>query len=72
MGNNRTKLKELIYDLEGYESVPKWEVLFYSANPDGTISLTIKDNREKLEEIRQTELKELAEQSQEAANDNNN
>lgn len=66
MGN--TKLRELINDLEGFGSEPKWEVLFYSVNADGTVSLTVKDNREACDEAK----RKLAAQSQEAANDNNN
>ena len=70
MGN--TKIRDLITDLEGYGSTPKWEVLFYSVNADGTVSLTIKDNREAYDKAYDKSIETLAEQSQEAANDNNN
>lgn len=71
MGNNK-KRSPAIYDLAiellAYKDEPKWKILFYSENPDGTISLTLKDNREAFE----AHMKGLADESQEAANDNNN
>lgn len=66
-----TTLRALVNDLEGFGIEPRWQILFYSTNPDGTISLTVKDNREAYEKARDESMKELAAQSQEAANDNN-
>lgn len=66
-----TTLRALVNELEGFGKEPKWQILFYSTNPDGTISLTVKDNREAYEKAHDESMKELAAQSQEAANDNN-